>query len=380
MGIERGERLHCRQGRERVVGDRIGAHARMHLRIGVLDPERTDEIARVAAPVRPFDRHAGRQVLAEPEARAREIAEELRHRGQGNVRRGPHPQAAERRPVAPVAALRADEQGRGKAPRLGQEPERLAAEAVADDELGPLAEEAPCRGGVEHAPVAHSCRGGTQVPIARATDAAIVEREHAVAALGEIARVLGVVGLRHAGCRHDEHRMLAAAVDRGTERGAVVRRERYLHEFHKSDAPPITISVSRNSTCRCACMRLTSHAASALPGIVATPMTMPVIAVCWSRRAKRWKSAALHRSSATLMSASVASTAWPAMPVPRSSDTLMTPTPLATPLARPNTVEPIASPVRPSAILRRLSARRSGTEAMTTTPSTVPIARASSSL
>src|SRR4029077_1373156 len=293
---------------------------------------------------------------------------------------GQHPEAAERRPVAPIAALRAHQQRGGDVCRLGQEAERLAAEAVADHQLRARTQETPCGRGVEQRPVAHAGARVSQRSIARAADAAIVERENAEAALGEIAGVLRVIGLRHAGSRHDEHRLLARAVHRGAERGAVVRFERYLHEFHSSEAPPMRISVSRKSTCRCACMRFTSQAAIALPGIVATPITTPVIAVCWSRSAKRWKRAALQRSSATLISASVASTAWPDMPVPRRSETLMTPTPLATPLARPNTVEPTASPVRPSAIFRRLSTRRSGTEAMTTTPSTVPIARASSSL
>src|ERR671934_91922 len=58
---------------------------------------------------------------------------------------------------------------------------------------------------------------------------------------------------------------------------------------------------------------------------------------------------------------------------------MMTPTPLVRPLARPNTVEPTARPVRPRAILRRFSARRSGMENMTTTPSTATIATAARS-
>ena len=47
-----------------------------------------------------------------------------------------------------------------------------------------------------------------------------------------------------------------------------------------------------------------------------------------------------------LISASVASTAVAVMPVPSSSDTRITPVPVAMPVARPNTPEPTARPVR----------------------------------
>src|SRR5205085_3954026 len=163
-------------------------------------------------------------------------------------------------------------------------------------------------GRVEQRPVAHAGLGAEHIPIARAPDTAIVEGEHAKAALGEVSRVLRVVRLGHAAGRHDDDGTLTLAEDRGADAMAIGSAQPYLHEFQSSDMPPIRVSASRNITCTCACMRFTSHAAIALPGIVATPITTPVTMVCSSRRAKRWKSAALHRSSTMLTSASVAST------------------------------------------------------------------------
>src|SRR3954468_13520630 len=214
----------------------------------------------------------------------------------------------------------------------------------------------------------------------RAADAAIVEGEDRESALGEVSRELRVVGLRHAGRRHDERRALRRPVDRGTEAVAVPGGKPYLHEFQRSEAPPAMIRPSMKRTCRWACMRLTSHAATALPGIVATPTITPAITVSSDRSEKRWKSTAFEMSSTMLIRASVASTACPDMPVPRSSETMITPTPLATPCARPNTLEPTARPRLPRAIAWRFRYRRTGTETITMMPSIVPMARASSAL
>src|SRR5258706_1365305 len=378
IGIEATERIDCRQGSERVVADGVGAKRRAHARIVVSHAERADEIRGIAAPARPFVCHAWRQVLTEAEARAREVAEKLGDCVEADMGGGPHPQPAERRPIAPVAALRADEQRAADALGFRQQPERLSAEAVPDDQH--VARQVPQSSGrIEQRPVAHARRHLAQVAVFRATDAAVIEGQDAEAPLREICRELGVIGLRHAGRRHDEQRP-AGPECRGADRVAVGRGERYLHEFHRSDARPTRISPSMKRTCRWACIRFTSQAAIALPGIVATPITTPVANVCSSSSAKRWNSAALQTSSAMLIIASVASTAGPAMPVPSSSEIMITPAPLATPLARPNTAEPTARPVVPSAMRRRFSARPTATEASTTMPSTGPVARASRTL
>ncbi len=81
-----------------------------------------------------------------------------------------------------------------------------------------------------------------------------------------------------------------------------------------------------------------------------------------------------------MVSASVASTAGPLRPAPSSSDTRITPVPVATPLARPNTPAPTASPAVPRVADFLRSSRRSGTEAITAMPRMVPMARASSTL
>src|SRR5260221_4123191 len=62
-----------------------------------------------------------------------------------------------------------------------------------------------------------------------------------------------------------------------------------------------------------------------------------------------------------LIIASVASTAGPAMPVPSSSEIMITPAPLATPLARPKTAEPTASRAeRDAAAVERAAQRHRG--------------------
>ena len=94
-------------------------------------------------------------------------------------------------------------------------------------------------------------------------------------------------------------------------------------------------------------MRETSHAAIALPGMLATPITRPVSSAAVSSSSKRWKSAALARSMTIETSASVASTAGVARPAPSSSDTRITPAPLAMPAAKPNTPEPVTIPLVP---------------------------------
>src|ERR1043166_624953 len=154
----------------------------------------------------------------------------------------------------------------------------------------------------------------------------------------------------------------------------------HRHECQSMDAPPMTIKLSMKTTCSLAPRRVTSAAAMALPGMLATPITTPVKKACASRRWKRWNSAALVRSSAMDTSASVASTAGPLMPVPRRSDTRITPVPVATPLARPKIPEPMASPGVPRLIAFFLKTLRSGTEARTAMPRMVPTARASSTL
>src|SRR5256885_10633004 len=162
IGIEAPQRLDGGQRRERIVADRIGAERRAHLGIRVVHTERADEVARMAAPGGPFLRHARRQIFAEAEARAGEVAEEVRYAVEAEVRRRPHPQLAERRPVAPVTALRANDKRTANALDLGQEAERLAAEAVPDDEH--IAWQVlKGDGRIEQRPVAHACRHLAQI-------------------------------------------------------------------------------------------------------------------------------------------------------------------------------------------------------------------------
>ncbi len=136
-------------------------------------------------------------------------------------------------------------------------------------------------GCVQQRPVAHARLHLPERTVQRAADAAIVEGQHREAALGEEGGELAVVGLRHAGRGHHQHG--AAIRRRGLEQRraepvAVARRQ--LHECHSMEPPPTRISPSMKSTCRCACMRATSQAPRALPGIEATPITTPV-KTCW---------------------------------------------------------------------------------------------------
>ena len=48
----------------------------------------------------------------------------------------------------------------------------------------------------------------------------------------------------------------------------------HRHECHSMDAPPTTIKLSMKSTCSLAPTRVTNQAATALPGMLATPITM----------------------------------------------------------------------------------------------------------
>src|SRR6185295_11421956 len=293
--VELEQLLHRAEGTERVVAEGVGAQRRGEAGVGVLDAQRADEISRVAAPARPFDRHPFRQVLAEAEARAREIAEQPRDAREGDVRHRPHPRPGERRPVAPIAALRADDQRRGDALRFRQEAERLAAEAVADDaDLRERGKGLHRRRRVEQHPVAHPRAHRADVPLQRLADAAIVEGQDPESLGCEPRREPGVVALRHARRRKNQHRLARfPAVERRAQPVTVGGGERHLHELTMSERPPIRISDSMNRTCRWACMRVTSQAATALPGMVAAPMTMPVKNASLSSSAKRWKSAAL---------------------------------------------------------------------------------------
>ena len=133
-------------------------------------------------------------------------------------------------------------------------------------------------------------------------------------------------------------------------------------------------------TCSFAPIRVESHAASALPGSVANPITAPVAAASASSRSKRWNSAALHRSRTMVESASVASTAGPVSPALSSSETWITPVPVAMPEEKPNTAAPAASPGARSTAARLRSSRRSGTDPITARPRMLPITRASSTL
>src|SRR6185503_2642084 len=178
------------------------------------------------------------------------------------------------------------------------------------------------------------------------------------------------------GERHGAAQPARRPRDHGDLASELVQR----HECHSMDAPPPTIKVSMKTTCSLAPTRVTSAAAMALPGMLATPITTPVKKACASSRLKRWKSAALVRSSAIDTSASVASTAGPLIPVPRRSDTRITPVPVASPLASPKMPEPTARPGRFSMTAFFLRILRSGTEAITAKPRMVPTERASSTL
>src|SRR5258706_6615994 len=96
LRVELEQLLHRAERAERVVAEGVGAERRGEAGVGVLGAQRADEVGRVAAPARPFDRHAFRQVLAEADARAREIAEQPRDAGKGEVRHRPHPHPGER--------------------------------------------------------------------------------------------------------------------------------------------------------------------------------------------------------------------------------------------------------------------------------------------
>src|SRR5688572_17691049 len=129
----------------------------------------------------------------------------------------------------------------------------------------------------------------------RAADAAVVEGEDGEAALGQVGGELAVVLLRHAGRRH-HHGGAAVGGRRAEQRGAqpVTVARGQLHECQSMKPPPKRMRPSMKSTCRCACMRWTSQAPSALPGSEAMPITTPAKR-CWrSSRSKRPNSSALE--------------------------------------------------------------------------------------
>src|SRR3982751_5218495 len=99
------------------------------------------------------------------------------------MRRRPHPQSAEGWPVAPIAALRADDKSAGNALRLWQQADCLTAKAMADHQ-NVVREMAKGCGSIQQRPVAHARGHLAQVAVLRAANAAIVEREDAKAALG----------------------------------------------------------------------------------------------------------------------------------------------------------------------------------------------------
>src|SRR6185436_15856284 len=325
LRIELQQLAHRAERAEGIVAEGVGANGRGEARVALGDAEVADEIRRVAAPARPLDRHAFRQVLAKAEPGPREIAEKVGEPRQCQVRHRPHPCARGQGPVAPIAALRADDQRRGDALH-GQQAERLAAEAVADDADLARAEEIHGGDGIEQRPVPHARAHLAHAAAEGLADAAVVEGQHPPSLLREPGREPRVVTLRHAGRRQDQHALRSLfAIEGRAQAAAVGGSEGYLHELMIRERPPIRISASMKSTCRWACMRVTSQAATALPGMVATPMTMPVNSDSLSSSANLWKSAALQRSRTMLIIASVASTAVPAMPVPSSSVTMITP-------------------------------------------------------
>ncbi len=160
-----------------------------------------------AAPACPLQRDAGRQVLAHPEQPAREVPEEPRRRGQQH-----EPQGGEHRPVAPrphpeVADLRGDREGPRDRLRLRQQAEGLAAEAVADHR-GPTAgslrgREGQDAGEIGARPLQHRRGRPAERGRTRAADAAVVERHHREALVGEERREAAVVRAGHAGGRRD---------------------------------------------------------------------------------------------------------------------------------------------------------------------------------
>src|SRR5919106_431788 len=98
------------------------------------------------------------------------------------------------------------------------------------------------------------------------------------------------------GCKGERHGAAEAACG-ASDGGRFPGKLAHRHECHSMKAPPARIKASMKRTCSLAPSRVTSHAASALPGRVAMPITTPVTKACASRRSKRWKSAALQRSS-----------------------------------------------------------------------------------
>src|SRR5207302_5220188 len=122
----------------------------------------------------PLLRYARRQVLAEAQARRGEITEDVRDRVERKMGRRPHPELSEWRPVAPVAALRADDERAAHAMKVRQKTQGLAAEAVSDDEriAGQVLEGS---GRIQECPVAHARFHFSQVAVLRAADAAVVE-------------------------------------------------------------------------------------------------------------------------------------------------------------------------------------------------------------
>src|SRR5262245_26226755 len=131
----------------------------------------------------------------------------------------------------------------------------------------------------------------------RAADAAVVEGQHGEAALRQEGGELAVVLLRHAGRRHDEDHPAVARLRLHQRRAQLVAVAcRQLHECHSMKPPPTRIRPSMKSTCRWACMRSTSQAPSALPGIEATPITTPVVKCSASSSEKSWNSRDLEKT------------------------------------------------------------------------------------
>src|SRR6185503_20476087 len=79
--------------------------------------------------------------------------------------------------------------------------------------------------------------------------------------------------------KSERHRAPEAACRAG-HRSHLSAELGHRHECHSMEAPPTMIKVSMNRTCSLAPRRVTSQAATALPGMLARPITTPVENAC----------------------------------------------------------------------------------------------------
>jgi len=182
------------------------------------------------APARPFARDAAGEVLALAQRLHREVAERTGYGEQHQVRDQPHHGLAGARPVPPVAALRAEEQGGAIALDARHNAKAVAAEAVADAQqflAGGFPFEVIERArGIQLRPVVHARREAAQGAPARIADAAVVEGEDGKAGLRQVRGEFRVIAALDAGGGVQQHGAAAglSGAEQGGAQGKAVAR------------------------------------------------------------------------------------------------------------------------------------------------------------